>query len=121
HARKLISRRQFEAAEALRRDWERARMGARVTMNWEIAAAPSHGYRTAQGLPDRTMAQMSARERLHDALRSAGPGLSDILWRVACACEGIVAAERALGWPVRAGKLVLGFALDRVADFYRIR
>jgi hypothetical protein len=30
-------------------------------------------------------------------------------------------AETALGWPARAGKLVLGLALDRVAEFYRIR
>ena len=30
-------------------------------------------------------------------------------------------AETALGWPARAGKLVLGLALDRVADYYRIR
>jgi hypothetical protein len=30
-------------------------------------------------------------------------------------------AETALGWPARAGKLVLSFALDRVADYYRMR
>jgi hypothetical protein len=30
-------------------------------------------------------------------------------------------AEQALGWPARAGKLVLGMALDRLADFYRMR
>jgi hypothetical protein len=30
-------------------------------------------------------------------------------------------AETALGWPAGAGKLVLSFALDRVADFYRVR
>jgi hypothetical protein len=29
-------------------------------------------------------------------------------------------AEGALGWPARAGKVVLGLALDRVAAFYRI-
>ena len=29
--------------------------------------------------------------------------------------------KRALGWPARAGKLVLTLALDRVADFYRLR
>ena len=33
-----------------------------------------------------------------------------------------VAAEtiEALGWPARAGKLVLGLALDRIAGHYRI-
>jgi hypothetical protein len=30
-------------------------------------------------------------------------------------------AESALGWPARAGKLVLTFALDRVANYYRVR
>jgi hypothetical protein len=30
-------------------------------------------------------------------------------------------AERALGWPARAGKLVLGFALERLADHYRLK
>jgi hypothetical protein len=29
-------------------------------------------------------------------------------------------AETALGWPARAGKLVLTLALDRVADYYQI-
>ncbi len=121
HARNMISRRQYDAAEAIRRDWERAALGACVTMNWGSAAAPSHGNRAAFNLPERTMAQISARERLHGALDAAGPGLSDILWRVACACESLGAAEQALGWPMRAGQLVLGFALDRVADHYRIQ
>ena len=30
-------------------------------------------------------------------------------------------AESALGWPARAGKLVLTLALDRIAGYYRIR
>jgi hypothetical protein len=29
-------------------------------------------------------------------------------------------AETALGWPARAGRLVLTFALDRIADYYRL-
>ncbi len=120
HARGLLDRRQLEAAEALRRDWERAAMGARVTMSWDSAAAPSRQSRAAPGAPDRNMAQIAVRDRLHGALATAGPGLSDILWRVVCACESLNAAERSLGWPTRAGKLVLGFALDRIADFYRI-
>jgi Domain of unknown function (DUF6456) len=47
--------------------------------------------------------------------------LADILWREVCADEGMRDAETALGWPARAGKLVLTLALDRVADYYRIR
>ena len=30
------------------------------------------------------------------------------------------AAEKALGWPARAGRLVLTLALDRLADHYRL-
>jgi len=117
YSRNLLSRRQYDAAEAIRRDWERAGMGAKVTMNWDVSA---RGTRGRGGAPDPSMSQLAARERLNAALAAVGPGLRDILWRVVCACEGLGAAERTLGWPARAGKLVLGFALDRVADYYRI-
>ncbi|HYD38885.1 MAG TPA: DUF6456 domain-containing protein, partial [Allosphingosinicella sp.] len=42
-------------------------------------------------------------------------------WRAVCAGEGMRSAETALGWPARAGKLVLLMALDRLADHYRLR
>lgn len=117
--RKMLTRRQYDAAEALRRDWEKAGMSARVTMNWDVVSVP-RSMRNAAAL-EPSVSQLSARDRLNGALASAGPGLMDILWRVVCARQGMVAAERALNWPARAGKLVLGFALDRVADYYRIR
>ena len=80
--------------------------------------------KVARGAPrpdDPTVAQISARRRFDAAAAAAGPGLGDILWRIVCAGEGMRDAERALGWPARAGKLVLGLALDRLADFYGIR
>ncbi|MBB4641221.1 DUF6456 domain-containing protein [Rhizorhapis suberifaciens] len=119
-SRKLLTNRQFLAGEALRRDWELAGLGPRVTMRWDLSP-PSGGRRGAPSAPDPTITQLSARERFHAALDKAGPGLSDILWRVVCAGEGIGHAEKALQWPSRAGKLVLTLALDRVAAFYRIR
>ena len=91
-----------------------------TTMRWD---APPTG-RVARGAPetlDATSAQLAAKLRFEAALEAVGPGLSDVLWRVICAGEGMRDAERALGWPARAGKLVLGLALDRLADFYRIR
>ena len=118
-ARRRLSRRQYEAAEQIRADWERAGMSARVTMNWDVSASLARSSR-GRHAPDPSLTQISARDRLNGALGAAGPGLCDILWRVICACEGLAAAERALGWPSRAGKLVLGFALDRVADYYRL-
>ena len=66
-------------------------------------------------------AQIDARHRFDAAIASAGKGLADILWRIVCAGEGMREAESALGWPARAGKVVLTLALDRIADYYRIR
>ena len=119
-ARGLVSARQFDAGERLRLDWERAQMERSTTMRWD---APPTG-KVARGAPqalDPTSAQLSAKLRFEAAVEAVGPGLSDVLWRVICAGEGMRDAERALGWPARAGKLVLGLALDRLADFYRIR
>jgi len=70
---------------------------------------------------DLSGAQVDARKRFDAAVAAAGPGLADILWRIVCAGEGMREAESALGWPARAGKLVLTLALDRIADYYRIR
>jgi len=118
-SRGLVSQRQFDAGERLRFDWERAQLAPRVTMSWDSAPmARSRGGASSQ--PDLSGAQIDARRRFHAAIDSAGPGLADILWRVVCAGEGMRDAETALGWPARAGKLVLTFALDRVADYYRL-
>jgi hypothetical protein len=71
--------------------------------------------------PDLNGTQIDAKRRFNDALNAAGPGLADILWRIVCAGEGMRDAETALGWPARAGKVVLTLALDRIADYYRVR
>lgn len=118
-ARGYVSGRQFDAGERLRSDWERAQLAPRVTMTWDAAPVGKHRGGSAAG-SDLSGPQLDARRRFEDAIAFAGPGFSDILWRVVCAGEGMRDAETALGWPARAGKLVLTFALDRVADYYRI-
>ena len=119
-ARGLVTRRQFDAGERLRSDWERAQLAPRVTMAWDSAPV-ARGRGGSAGQPDIGGAQIDARRRFDGAVASAGPGLADILWRIVCAGEGMRDAETALGWPARAGKLVLSLALDRVADYYRVR
>lgn len=111
-SRGLLSPRQFEAGEQLRADYETAELGARVTMRWE----PRVDGRGA-GL-DPTASGISAKRRFDGAMAAAGPGLKDVAWRVVCAGEGLPAAEKALGWPVRCGRVVLLLALDRVAGYY---
>jgi hypothetical protein len=116
-SRGRISDRQLLAGETLRADWERAGLGPNVTMRWRVT--PRNAGQSVA--PDPTSSQLDAKRRFEAAIAHVGSGLSDVLWRVVCADEGLAEAERSLGWPARAGKLVLGLALDRLADFYRIR
>ncbi|UOR15284.1 DUF6456 domain-containing protein [Qipengyuania aquimaris] len=116
HARGHLDDRQFDAGERLRADFERAQFAPSITMRWDPVRVDGGG---GDGLTPSER-QLAARERFDGAMAEAGSGLKDVLWRVACACEGLPDAEKALGWPARSGKLVLKLALDRVADFYRI-
>lgn len=116
HARGHLTDRQFAAGERLRADWETAQLAPRMTMRWDPVRVQGSGDR---GLEPGER-QLAARQRFDGAVEAAGPGLSDVLWRVVCAGASLPDAEKALEWPVRSGKLVLRLALDRVAGFYRI-
>lgn len=116
HAHGHLDDRLYDAGERLRADYERAQLGAKVTMRWD----PVRVRGTADRGLTQTERQIAARSRFDGALLEAGRGLEDILWRVVCAGETLPVAEKALAWPARSGKLVLKLALDRVADFYRI-
>lgn len=114
-----LDERLFDAGERLRRDYELAQLSSAVTMRWDPVRI-RHGRHSGSGRQSFTERQVAARQRFDGAMSAAGKGLEDILWRVVCACETLLAAEKALEWPGRSGKLVLKLALDRVADFYRI-
>ena len=118
-ARGLLSRLQYDAGERLRSDYERSQLAPNVTMSWD-AAPIARGRGGSSAGADRSASQIDARKRFDAAVASAGPGLSDILWRIVCAGEGMRDAETALGWPARAGRLVLTLALDRLALHYRM-
>ncbi|MEQ1494751.1 MAG: DUF6456 domain-containing protein [Novosphingobium sp.] len=117
HSRGHLSDVQFAAGECLRRDFERAQLSPGVTMRWDPVRVQGGGGDPGLSANER---QLAARQRFDHAVSEAGPGLSDILWRVVCTGESLPIAERGLGWPIRSGKLVLRLALDRVAGFYRI-
>ena len=116
HSRGYLDDRQLAGGEQLRRDYERAQLAPCVTMRWDPVRARTTGDTGLTGAER----QIAAKARFHGALAQAGGGLQDVLWRVICAGETIPAAEKALEWPARSGKLVLRLALDRVADFYRL-
>lgn len=116
HARGHLDDRLFDAGEKLRGDYERAQLPPSITMRWDPVRVKSTGER---GLAPSER-QIAARQRFDGAIKAAGRGLEDILWRVVCAGEALPEAEKTLGWPARSGKLVLRIALERVAEFYRI-
>lgn len=117
HSRGHLSERQFDAGERLRADWEFAQLAPGTKMRWDVVRIKGSGGDRGLNATER---QIAAKARFDGAVAAAGPGLADVLWRVVCAGESLPDAEKALGWPVRSGKLVLRLALDRVADFYRI-
>lgn len=118
--RGMISEAQFEAGERLRQDFMTAQLNPRVTMRWD-GEPVARGRKGPGEALTPSEAQVAAKRRFMAAVEAAGSGLSDMLWRVVCAGEGLETAERAMGWPARAGKVVLGLALDRIAAFYGLR
>lgn len=119
HAHGHLSDRQLLAGEKLRGDYERAGLGARTTIRWDSTPV-SRGRRSAPSPFTPTEHALHAKQRFDGAMAALGRDLSDIAWRVICAGEGVPVAEKALGWPLRSGKLVLRIALDRLADYYRV-
>jgi hypothetical protein len=118
-ARGHITPRQAAAGALLRRDYEQAGLGARITMRWD----PLPPSRVARGPVDPAGAatgHVSARQRFDGAMAAVGPGLDAICWRLICAGEPMAEAEKGLGWPKRSGRLVLTLALDRIAAYYRL-
>ncbi len=118
HARGMLTERQLLAGEKLRADYTRAGLEPGITMRWD-APLPDRSPRSASH-DHRSLGRIDAHRRFDAALAAVGAGLADVCWRVICAGEAMQGAERALGWPSRSVRVVLGLALDRLADFYRM-
>jgi len=73
HARGHVTKRQYDAGERLRFDWERSQLDPRVTMTWD--AAPISGRRGgADRAPDLGGAQIDAGSVSMPRLRPLDPG-----------------------------------------------
>jgi Domain of unknown function (DUF6456) len=119
NGRPLIDEAQFEAGERLRADYWFAHMSPRVTANWS-ALAPAGRLRRAAPANAAMLRDevLGAKERVMRALMVVGPELSSVLVDICCELEGLEDAEKANGWPQRAGKVVLQIALTRLAKHY---
>lgn len=105
------------AGERLREDFHRAGTVGRLTMNWDAGPRVDGGGGPRLEPAERAR---SAKDRIAAALEAAGPGLREILEHVCLAGTALQAAERSLGLPRRAGKMVLKLALQRLVAHYRM-
>jgi len=113
----LVEDRTFAAQveDMLRRDFEASAHTPRLTMRWDREPRAEGRHFGLLAAPD---AALVASDRVHAALVAVGDDLGQILLKVCCLESGLEAAERALGWPKRSGKLVLKIALGRLAAHY---
>jgi Domain of unknown function (DUF6456) len=112
---RLIDETELAAGERLRRDFEASAHSPRLTMRWDREPGAQGRHFGLLAAPE---AALAARDRVHAALTGVGDDLASILLKVCCLDSGLEAAERALGWPKRSGKLVLKIALGRLAAHY---
>ncbi len=118
--RPLIEEAEYAAGERLRADFTIAGLSQRITSSWGQSIASGASGRS--GGPGEALVvserAMDARRRVNKALAAVGPGLAGILLEVCCLACGLEAAERRLGLPQRAGKVILQIALARLAEHY---
>lgn len=114
--RPYLSDTQRQAAARLEADFERAHLRPRVTLN--IEASAHREMVDSGGIARLTASALDARRRVMAALDAAGPGLKDMLFETVCLSHGLNEAERALGWPQRAGKALVRLGLERLAEHY---
>jgi len=115
--RGLVDGVQHDAGERLRRDFTLGQLSPRLGVDWDKPVVIGGGARNVV-ISDIAIA---ARQRFSAALKTVGPGLSDLLYEVCCHLTGLEEAERAKGWPRRSAKVVLQIALDRLAAHYGMR
>jgi|KBSMisStaDraftv2_1062788.scaffolds.fasta_scaffold483014_2 hypothetical protein len=117
--RNFINALQFDAGERLRHDFTIARIAPRLGI--DLGAPILRKARGQQGATLLNDTVLAAKQRFSAAMRAVGPGLNALLFDVCCHLRGLEEAERAKGWPQRSAKVVLGIALDRLADHYGMR
>ncbi len=113
---KSFSHRALLASEKYCTDCERAQAGPRVTADWSSASSRTKRGATGQG--GFTESQRSAHRRAEAAEKALGPGLSDVARAFCIDGRSLSAIERSFGWPRSSARVVLGLALERLADHY---
>ena len=111
----LIDPALFAAGERLRAEFERARLGPRVTMDWRGFGAGGGGAGRPGVVP---LIGLAARRRFSRALSAVGPEGAGLLVDVCCFLKGLETVERERGWRPRTARAALIGALGRLAGHY---
>lgn len=119
NSRQWISERGFVAATRLAEDFAQSQMpgGTPASINWDNIGMKIDATPRNNCVP-RSWFDRSSTTRFEDAVKAVGADLSDILVLFVCYEHGIEQVEKAMEWPARSGKAILGIALERLADHY---
>lgn len=109
----FLSPHEVGAGERFRRDFTLAGLSPRLGSGWQAPVARGSG----QGL-DYADVVIAAKQRLARAEAAVGPDFAGLLIDVCGFLKGVEEVEKARGWPVRTGKVVLKLALAALARAY---
>ena len=115
HCANLVGAAELDAAERLRCDLAKAQAVPQVTANWSRLVVDGAGYNPGLSVPESIL---EARRRVDAAMRAVGPDFSGILMDICGFSKGIELLEKENAFPLRSGKVVVGFALRGLARHY---
>ena len=118
----LLDAVQIAAAMRFAADFAHGRLQPRVTARWSAEASAPPRRRGVPGagmeLPETTAA---AQARVHRAMASLGNDQTSIVVDVCCFEFGLTSVEATHHWPAGTARIVLGIALNALADHYGMR
>lgn len=109
----FLARGQVEAGERVRKLFERAQLGPRLTMHYSAAQVAGGRAGGAGEIGDMAADARQTLARLHTILPR---DCADVVLDVCGALKGLQQIETERGWPRRSAKLVLRIGLDRLAE-----
>jgi hypothetical protein len=115
--RPLISEAQFMAGERLAADFYRGGLMPKTTIDWS-AVARGGRQRVPSAVDAISAGTAAAQQRVRRAIDDVSSDYAALLLDVCCFSIGLADVERRYGWPHRSARIVLQFALTRLATHY---
>lgn len=110
---------QRQAGERFIGDYHQSTLMSPVTRNWSpTAQRRSEGRR--RGPEDAALGALAAKDRVMNTLDALGPSFARVIEAALVNEDTAAALERRFGWAARSGRTVLGLALTRLAEIYRL-